>query len=86
LTTKGKVLKCDLILGLERHFRAQKGTLRDITNLMARAKGRNVVGADDSYQLRELWVPYSDILVPENDVLSAENGYLWNTYPEILTR
>jgi hypothetical protein len=51
---------------------------------MARAKGRNVVEADDSYQLREPRVPYSDILVPENDVLNAENGYLWNTYPEIL--
>ena len=53
--------------------------------LGVRAKGRNVVEADDSYQLREPRVPYSGILVPENDVLSAGNGRLWNTYPEMLT-
>jgi hypothetical protein len=46
---------------------------------MARAKGHNVVEADDSYQLREHRVPYSGILVPENDVLSAGNGYRWKT-------
>ena len=43
-----------------------------------KAKGREVVGEDGSYVLRESPGPYNSILGYENDVLRAENAYFWD--------
>lgn len=40
--------------------------------------GREVVGADGSYELRESNEPYTTILGPENDSPRLQNGYFWN--------
>jgi hypothetical protein len=42
-----------------------------------KAKGREVVGGDGSYALRESPAPYS-ILGYENDMLRPENAYFWD--------
>jgi putative transposase len=43
-----------------------------------KAKGREVVGEDGSYALRESPAPYNSILGYENDVLRPENAYFWD--------
>ena len=43
-----------------------------------KAKGREVVGEDGSYVLRESPAPYNGILGHENDALRPENAYFWN--------
>jgi putative transposase len=43
-----------------------------------KAKGREVVGEDGSYALRESPAPYNSILGHENDVLRPENAYFWD--------
>ena len=43
-----------------------------------KAKGREVVGEEGSYVLREPPAPYSSILGYENDVLRPENAYFWD--------
>jgi hypothetical protein len=43
-----------------------------------KAKGREVVGEDASYVLRESPASYSSILGHENDVLRPENSYSWD--------
>jgi len=43
-----------------------------------KAKGREVVGEDGSYMLRESAAPYSSILGHENDGLRLENTYFWD--------
>jgi putative transposase len=43
-----------------------------------KGQGREVIGADGSYELRESSAAYKAILGHENDVLSSENGYFWN--------
>jgi putative transposase len=40
--------------------------------------GREVIGADGSYELRESSAPYMINLGPENDGLRHQNGYFWN--------
>ena len=42
-----------------------------------KAKGREVVGGDGSYELREAPAAYNGILGHENDVLRSENTYFW---------
>jgi hypothetical protein len=42
-----------------------------------KAKGREVLGEDGSYALRESPAPYNGILGYENDVLRPENAYFW---------
>ena len=46
-----------------------------------KAKGREVVGEDGSYVLRESPAPYSGILGHENDVLRPENAFFWDHNP-----
>jgi hypothetical protein len=45
--------------------------------LVIKAKGREVVGEDGSYALRESPAPYNSILGYENDVLRPVNAYFW---------
>jgi hypothetical protein len=42
-----------------------------------KAKGRDVIGANGSYELRESLAPYKGILGHENAALEPENGYFW---------
>jgi hypothetical protein len=44
-----------------------------------KARGREVVGEDGSYALRESAAPYNSILGYENDVLRPENAYFWDS-------
>jgi len=46
-------------------------------NLGIKARGREVVGGDGSYELREPPAPYSCISEHENAVLRLQNAYLW---------
>ena len=43
-----------------------------------KAKGRRVLGNNETYELREPEVPYWVNLDPENDVLRLENTYFWS--------
>jgi putative transposase len=45
------------------------------------ARGREVIGADGSYELKLSPAPYKDILGHENDVLRPENTYFWDDDP-----
>ena len=40
-----------------------------------RAKGRKMIGADDTYELREMMMPYGE----DND-LDSGNTFLWNNH------
>ena len=42
-----------------------------------KAKGREVIGGDGSYELRESPAPYNGILGHENAVLRPQNEYPW---------
>jgi REP element-mobilizing transposase RayT len=46
--------------------------------LEIRAVGREVTGADGSYELREPAIPYEAVFNPQNGDLRAENKYFWN--------
>jgi REP element-mobilizing transposase RayT len=48
------------------------------TTLGIRGHGREVIRADESYELRESTVPYTANLGHENDVLRLQNSYSWN--------
>jgi putative transposase len=50
-----------------------------VKKLGIRAKGRKVIAEADSYMLREPAVVYGADFAPENDSLSYENSYFWNT-------
>ena len=39
--------------------------------------GREVIGSDGSYKLRDPETPYEAVFGPENDPLSGENGFFW---------
>jgi len=41
-------------------------------------KGREVIGGDGSYELRESPAPYEGIFWYENGVLRLQHGYFWN--------
>ena len=43
-----------------------------------KAHGREVVGGDGTYQLREASEPYGNIFAPKNDNLRLENKYFWD--------
>jgi putative transposase len=51
--------------------------------LGARAKGRLVLGSDETFQLREPGVSYLVYFDPKNEDIGAENGYFWNNNVEI---
>lgn len=42
-----------------------------------KAKGREVIEVNGSYELRESPAPYKDILGHENPVLRPQNAYFW---------
>jgi putative transposase len=42
-----------------------------------RAIGREVIGADGSYELRDPEIPYKAVFGPPNDDLREENGFFW---------
>ena len=46
-----------------------------------KAKGREVVGGDGGYVLREPPAPYNSILGDENEALRPENAYFWDDNP-----
>ena len=46
--------------------------------LAVKGHGREVIGADGSYELRESPSPYRTILGQESDGLRLQNGYFWN--------
>ena len=46
--------------------------------LGSKAKGREVIGVDGSYELRESPGPYKGILGHENAVLRPQNEYFWD--------
>ena len=43
------------------------------------AKGRKIIGADDTFELRELITPFDNA-----DNLDSQNTYLWNQQPPSL--
>ncbi|OGP91777.1 MAG: hypothetical protein A2Z19_04630 [Deltaproteobacteria bacterium RBG_16_54_18] len=43
-----------------------------------KACGREVIGGDGTYQLREVSEPYGRIFDSQNDDLRLENRYFWN--------
>lgn len=45
--------------------------------LGARALGREMIGRDGSFELREPSIPYKANLQPENEVLRLQNEYFW---------
>ena len=47
-----------------------------------KAKGRKVVGNDDTYELRESQSSYNDVFGPEKGTLRPKNAYYWNVYPD----
>jgi hypothetical protein len=47
-----------------------------------RAKGRDVVGGNEGYQLREGFAPYKALFGGENDDIGLENTYLWGVKNE----
>jgi hypothetical protein len=53
--------------------------------LGVKGKGREVVGGDGSYELRESLAPYSGNLGQENAVLRHQNECLWNSSHGIST-
>lgn len=70
------------------HFRDEKWTERVAVGSEAfvtatkeklgfKAKGREVIGGDGSYELREFPGPYQGILRDENAVLMPQNEYFW---------
>ncbi len=46
-----------------------------------KAKGREVIGGDGSYELRESPAPYKGIFGHENVNLRHQNAYLWEDLP-----
>ena len=42
-----------------------------------KAKGREVIGGDGSYQLKESSTPYKGNLALENEPLRLQNEYFW---------
>ena len=42
-----------------------------------RAIGREVIGADGSYELRDPEIPYKAVFGPQNDDLREENAFFW---------
>jgi len=46
--------------------------------LGVKAKGRDVVGGDGSFALRESRAPYGGTLGHGNDVLRFENAHVWD--------
>jgi len=49
-----------------------------IKRLGIKAKGRNIVGSDKGYELREPAVPYGGNFTPENGLLRLQNTHIWN--------
>jgi hypothetical protein len=47
-----------------------------------RAKGRNVIGSNEGYQLREGSALYKALLGAENDDIGHENTYFWGVNNE----
>ena len=43
-----------------------------------KAKGREVIGVEGSYELRESPAPYNGILGHENPALRPHNEYVWD--------
>lgn len=79
----------DEALSKGEHFRDGKwtetvavGSERFVTTtkekLGIKGKGRQVLGGDGSYELRESPAPYKAILGHENDSLRPHNAYSWN--------
>ena len=48
------------------------------TKLGIKGHGREVIGVDGSYELRESSMPYAAHLAHENDGLRLQNGFFWN--------
>ena len=72
-----------------KHFRDRKWTesvavgsapfvIETKDKLGVKGKGREVIGADGSYELRESPAAYRGILGHENEGLSLENTYFWD--------
>jgi len=47
-----------------------------------RAKGRDVIGGNEGYQLREGSAPYKALFGAENDDRGVENTYSWDVNNE----
>lgn len=47
-----------------------------------RAKGRDVIGGSEAYQLREGSAPYKALFGAENDNIDLENTYFWDVNNE----
>lgn len=71
-----------------RHYRDEKWTesiavgseafvMATKERLGFKARAREVIGGDGSYELKESPAPYSGILVQENGVLRLQNEYFW---------
>lgn len=52
------------------------------TKLGIKARGRNVVENNDSYELKESQIPYGHVFAPKKGTLSQENSYFWRLSPE----
>ena len=49
-----------------------------LEKLQVRAKGRKVMKGSERYQLREPQSAYNTHFIPENGLLSIENGFYWD--------
>jgi hypothetical protein len=47
-----------------------------------RAKGRDVIGGNEGYQLREGFAPYKVLFGAGNDDIGLENTYFWGVNDE----
>jgi hypothetical protein len=76
-------------LHVDDHHRDEKwtesvavGTERFVTAIKERlgikVKGREVIGENGSYELREPRVPYGGTFTPQNDLLRLQNTYFWD--------
>jgi hypothetical protein len=51
--------------------------------LGVRAIGREVIGGDRIYELREVKNSYNALFAPENSGLSSKNAYYWDVFHSI---
>jgi hypothetical protein len=56
----------------------QSDAMATSERLGMKARGREVMGGDGTYQLRETTQPYGYTFDPRNDDLRLENRYFWD--------
>ncbi|MFH1123896.1 MAG: hypothetical protein V1758_09590 [Pseudomonadota bacterium] len=66
-----------------RDFQGGKSFIKNVKALLGfRAKGRDVIGGSEGYQLREGPGHYKALFGAENDDIGSENTYFWDVNNE----